>query len=317
MADNNAKFSRAKNTQNDEFYTQLTDVSKGMKNYKKFFKNKIILCNCDNPRHSAFWKYFHLNFEALGLKKLVSAHYNQVETTYKMEYTGGNDNDIEDGVKTPFKGNGDFRNDESVELLKEADIVVTNPPFSLLREYIAQLIKYDKKFLIIGTQNALTYKEIFPLIRDNKIWWSASGCIRWFIIPNYIDKKYKLNDNGERVAEGDRSRWWTNIGYKGRCEKLMLCKKYTPEKYPKYDNYDVINVSHVDDIPCDYNGAMGVPITFFDKYNPEQFELLDARDYALNDKQKNKNTFLIKDIDSAINGKPVYARIVIRKKDNE
>lgn len=301
----NANLHKAKDAKNDEFYTQLTDVSKELMHYKQHFEDKIVLCNCDDPTWSAFWKYFHLNFSALGLKKLISTHYDKSEPTYKMEYTGGNDNDIEVGVKTPLEGNGDFRNQECLDLLDEADIVVTNPPFSLFREYVACLMEHEKKFLIIGNQNAITYKEIFPLIKDGKCWWGVSDCVRWFGIPDWVDMKHKLNQYGERIAEGARSRWWTNLDHSKRHEKLILWKEYTPMEYPKYDNYDAINIDKTDQIPVDYEGVMGVPITFLDKYNPDQFEIiwLDGTD-----------TTQWYGSGPAIDGKKKYRRLFIRKK---
>ena len=301
----NMNLHKAKSAKNDEFYTQLTDVAKELMHYKHHFKDKTVFCNCDDPTWSAFWKYFHLNFEALGLKKLISTHYDRTEPTYKMEYEGGDDNDIEVGVKTPLEGNGDFRNAECIELLKESDIVVTNPPFSLFREYVAQLMEYEKKFLIIGNQNALTYKEIFPLIKDSKCWWGAGDCVRWFLIPENTDMKYKLNDYGEKIAEGARSRWWTNLDHSKRHEKLILWKNYTLEEYPHYDNYDVINVDKVDKIPVDYDGVMGVPITFLDKYNPEQFEILGIANSA---------RWIDYECYTLIDGKKIYNRLIIRKK---
>lgn len=274
MASANTNLHKAKGAKNDEFYTQLTDVAKELMHYKAHFKDKIVFCNCDDPTWSAFWKYFHLNFAELGLKKLISTHYDREEATYKMEYTGGDDNDIEVGIKTPLEGNGDFRNKECLDLLDESDIVVTNPPFSLFREYVATLIEHEKKFLIIGNQNAITYKEIFPLIRNNKIWWGVGNCVRWFLIPDSTNMKFKINEYGERIAEGARSRWWTNIDNEKRHEKLILWKHYTSDDYPKYDNYDAINVDKVSEIPCDYDGVMGVPITFLDSFSPDQFEIL-------------------------------------------
>lgn len=258
----NANLHKAKDAKNDEFYTQLTDVAKELMHYKAHFKDKIVFCNCDDPTWSAFWKYFHLNFAELGLKKLISTHYDREETTYKMEYTGGNDNDIEVGVKTPLEGNGDFRNQECLDLLDECDIVVTNPPFSLFREYVAVLMEYQKKFLIIGNKNAITYKEFFPLLKDDEVWIGCNSPSE-FSTPDGVTKKL----NG-------LTRWFTNLDVAKRHEKLILWKKYTPEEYPKYDNYDAINVDKVSEIPCDYDGAMGVPITFMDKYNPDQFEIL-------------------------------------------
>ena len=258
----NANLHKAKNAKNDEFYTQLTDVSKELMHYKQHFKDKIVFCNCDDPTWSAFWKYFHLNFEALGLKKLISTHYDKTEPTYKMAYTGGDDNDIEVGVKTPLEGNGDFRNQECLDLLDEADIVVTNPPFSLFREYVACLMEHKKKFLIIGNKNAITYKEFFPLIKEDKVWLGYASPSE-FNTPDGITKKL----NG-------LTRWFTNLDHKKRHEKLILWKNYTSEEYPTYDNYDAINVDKVDQIPCDYDGVMGVPITYLDKHNPDQFEIL-------------------------------------------
>lgn len=297
----NDNLHKAKEAKNDEFYTQIADIEKELKHYKEHFKGKTVFCNCDDPEWSNFWKYFHLNFGLLGLKKLVTTHYDASDPTYKMEYTGGNDSDTSVGVITPLKQNGDFRSPECIELLQKAEIVVTNPPFSLAREYIACLMKQHKEFLIIGDMNWITYKEVFPLLKDDRIWF-GNCAVKEFIQPDGTIKKF-----GNKL-------WFTNLDHKKRHEKLILWKKYSPEEYPKYDNYDAINVDKVSDIPVDYDGILGVPITFLDKYNPEQFEILDARDYALNDKQKNKNTFLIKDADSAINGKPVYVRILIRRK---
>ena len=258
----NANLHKAKNAKNDEFYTQLTDVAKELMHYKHHFKDKTVFCNCDDPTWSAFWKYFHLNFEALGLKKLISTHYDKTEPTYKMEYTGGDDNDIEVGVKTPLEGNGDFRNQECLALLDEADIVVTNPPFSLFREYVACLMEHKKKFLIIGNKNSITYKEFFPLIKDDKIWIGYNS-------PSEFDTP----DGMTKKVQG-LCRWFTNLDIAKRHEKLILWKNYSPDEYPTYDNYDAVNVDKVEQIPVDYDGFMGVPITFLDKYNPEQFEIL-------------------------------------------
>ena len=260
----NSNLHKAKENKNDEFYTQLSDVEKEIWETVKSvkFNGMTVFCNCDDPTWSAFWKFFHLNFEALGLKKLISTHYDKYDPTYKMEYEGGNDNDVEIGVKTRLEGNGDFRNAECIELLKEADIVVTNPPFSLFREYVAQLMEYGKKFLIIGNKNSITYKEFFPLIKDNKVWIGYNSPTE-FDTPEGVTKKI----NG-------LSRWFTNLDIAKRHEKLTLWKTYTPEEYPKYDNYDAINVDKVLDIPIDYDGVMGVPITFLDKYNPDQFEII-------------------------------------------
>lgn len=275
----NANLHKAKEAKNDEFYTQLTDVVKELMHYKQHFKDKIVLCNCDDPTWSAFWKYFHLNFSALGLKKLISTHYDKNKPTYKMEYTGGDDNDIEVGVKTPLEGNGDFRNQECLDLLDECDIVVTNPPFSLFREYVACLMEHEKKFLIIGNMNALTYKEIFPLIRDNKLWYGASihSGDRKFGVPDSYPLDAAgcgIDENGQRYIKVKGVRWFTNLDYAARHEKLVLWKEYNLEEYPKYDNYDAININKYSEIPMNYDGVMGVPITFMDFYCPEQFEIL-------------------------------------------
>ena len=258
----NKNLNQAKTAKNDEFYTQITDIEKELKHYKHHFKDKTIFCNCDDPKQSNFWKYFHLNFNYFGLKKLIATHYHETEPTYKIEYTGEDDNDYEIGVVTSLETNGDFRSPECIELLKEADIIVTNPPFSLFREYLSQLVKYDKKFIIIGSKNAITYKEFFPLLKDNEVWIGYNSPIE-FSTPDGITTKL----NG-------LTRWFTNLDISKCHEKLILWKNYTPEKYPKYDNYDAINVDRVADIPVDYDGVMGVPITFLDKFCPEQFEIL-------------------------------------------
>ena len=233
----NKNLAAAKRAKNDEFYTQLTDVSKELVNYKHHFKGKVVFCNCDDPTWSAFWKYFHLNFAELGLKKLLSTHYDSEETTYKMEYTGGDDNDIEVGVKTPLEGNGDFRNQECLDLLDECDIVVTNPPFSLFREYVAALMEHEKKFIILGNMNALTYKEIFPLFKNNQIWYGASihSGDRKFYVPDDYPLKASgcgIDEEGKRFIKVKGIRWFTNLDYPARHEKLILWKNYTPKEYP-------------------------------------------------------------------------------------
>ena len=296
MANKNSNLNKARVAKNDEFYTQLTDVAKELMHYKAHFKDKIVLCNCDDPTWSAFWKYFHLNFAELGLKKLISTHYDREEATYKMEYTGGDDNNIEVGVKTPLEGNGDFRNKECLDLLDESDIVVTNPPFSLFREYVAVLMEHEKKFLIIGNKNAIVYKEFFPLLKDNEVWIGFTN-VKEFLQPDGSIKKF------------GNIGWFTNLDVAKRHEKLILWKKYTPEEYPKYDNYDAINVDKVSEIPCDYDGVMGVPITFLDKYNPEQFEIvgISASWCHCYVNQHEKSHCPI------INDKNLYQRIFIKK----
>ena len=304
----NANLRKAKNAKNDEFYTQLTDVSKELMHYKHHFRDKIVFCNCDDPTWSAFWKYFHLNFEALGLKKLISTHYDKTEPTYKMEYTGVDDNDIEVGVKTPLEGNGDFRNQECLDLLDEADIVVTNPPFSLFREYVACLVEHEKKFLIIGNQNAITYKEIFPLFRANVIWMGYHNGDMSFTVPDDSEPRatrFWIDSNGQKWRSIGNAMWVTNLDIQKRHEKIVLWKNYTFDEYPKYDNYDAINVNKVSEIPCDYDGVMGVPITFLDKYNPEQFEILGIANSA---------RWIDYECYTLIDGKKIYNRLIIRKK---
>ncbi len=316
----NANLHKAKDAKNDEFYTQLTDVSKELMHYKQHFKDKIVLCNCDDPTWSAFWKYFHLNFSALGLKKLISTHYNKNEPTYKMEYSGGDDNDIEVGTKTPLEGNGDFRNQECLDLLDEADIVVTNPPFSLFREYVAVLMEHEKKFIIIGPRNAITYGDIFPLIRDNRMWLGNgfSGGNAYFRIPEGTDVSQYANGvyNPEtKLVKFRNCSWFTNLDLAKRHEKLILWESYTSEKFPTYENYKAINVDKIASIPADYNGIMGVPITFLDNYNPEQFEIIGQTNKKdVSEATEALRTDAIHRHGGWINGKEKYMRILIRKK---
>ena len=269
MASNNLQ--KAKKAKNDEFYTRLTDVEKELLHYRDQFRGKIIFCNCDDPEESNFWLYFKLNFEFLGIKKLMSTHYEGNIPSYKLEMYS------EDKiVKTILKGNGDFRSDESIELLKESDMVVTNPPFSLYIEYVAQLIKYDKKFLILSNNNSITYKEIFPLLKDNKMWLGySSNKTMEFKLPDSYEKWNRIED-GVKYGKVPAISWFTNMEVLKRNEDIILFREYSEEMYPKYDNYDAINISKVKDIPKDYYGVMGVPITFMSKYNPEQFEILNC-----------------------------------------
>lgn len=285
----NENLKKAKKEKNDEFYTQLTDIEKELRHYKKHFKDKIVFCNCDDPEYSNFWRYFSLNFEELGLKKLIATHYEPHKQSYKLEMWK-DEAGVHSGIKT-LKENGDFRSTESLELLQEADIVVTNPPFSLFREYIDKLMKYEKKFLIIGNKNAITYKEFFPLLKENKVWIGYNSPTEFTLPDGTITKKIS-----------GLTRWYTNLDIDKRHEDITLYRHYTPEEYPKYDNYDAIEVSKVSDIPCDYDGAMGVPITFMDKYNPDQFEIIKFR--KGND-----------DNDLMVNGKWPYFRILIKRKE--
>lgn len=279
----NKNLLQASQAKKDEFYTQLTDIENELKYYKDQFRDKVVFCNCDDPKESNFVKYFSMNFEHLGLNKLIATHYKEAnlfthEPPYKLEYTGDkNDNRMPDSNEfmKEMIGTGDFRSPECIELLREVDIVVTNPPFSLFREYVAQLVKFDKKFLIMGNQNAITYKEIFKLIKDNKMWLgqSLNGRNILFQIPDYYESYYKIID-GKKYAFPKGVVWFTNLDVPKRNEQMVLYKKYTKEDYPTYDNYDAINVDRTEQIPLDYAGAMGVPITFLHKYNPEQFEII-------------------------------------------
>lgn len=280
---NNKDLNKAATQKKDEFYTQLSDIEKELKYYKQYFKDKTIFLNCDDPEYSNFWKYFHLNFYVFDIKKLISTHYETDKQSYKMEIirngSGEGQLSLPDFVKTPLKQNGDFRSPECIEILKEADIVITNPPFSLFREYIAQLFKYEKKFIIIGNINAVKYKEIFPYFKDNKIWLGKSihSGDREFAVPDSYPLKaagYRIDENGKKYIRVKGVRWFTNLEYDKRTEDIILYKKYSPEEYPKYINFDAIDVSKISEIPLDYNGLMGVPVTFIDYYNPNQFEII-------------------------------------------
>lgn len=289
----NSNLHKAKDSKKDEFYTQLGDIERELKYYKSHFKDKVVYCNCDDPRVSNFFHFFSYNFEKLGLKKLIATCYknqdmdlfsgNKSEQAIYLVYEGDkNDNRIPDpneiGVK-PLKGDGDFRSRECIELLKQADIVVTNPPFSLFREYVSQLIDYDKKFLIVGTWNAISYKEIFKLIKEDKLWIGINSNRNFsgFIVPKHYSMhgtEARIDENGNRVVSTNNTCWFTNLDITKRHEDLILYKKYNPNEYQSYENFDAINVDKTNEIPMDYKGLMGVPITFLDKYSPNQFEIL-------------------------------------------
>ena len=318
MAKKNTNLHNAKKAKNDEFYTQLSDIEKEMAHYKEFFKGKIVYCNCDDARESNFFKFFANNFESLGLKKLISTGFKENGKGVKLVYEGDkNSNFMVDDAEvavTELEGNGDFRSEECIELLKECDVVVTNPPFSLFREYVAQLMEYGKKFLIIGEQNALTYKEIFPYVKANQLWWGASihsGDRKFYVPDNYPlnASTCGVDEDGKRFVRVKGIRWWTNIENTTHSTPMDLFKKYSADEYPKYDNYDAINVDKTADIPMDYEGVMGVPITFFDKYCPTQFEIVGLDRYV-EDNPRYGHRF-------HINGKETYARILIRRKENE
>lgn len=313
----NKNLRNANKAKNDEFYTQLSDIEKELKNYKEHFRDKVVFCNCDDPEESHFWRYFSENFVYLGIKKLVCTHYEDEKPSYKLEISRDINKDgkidKKDGERIQLKQNGDFRSPECIEILQEADIVVTNPPFSLFREYVSQLMEYNKKFVIVANQNAITYKEIFKLIKENKLWlgYGFTGGAAHFINKHYKDYATAGNHK-EWMIRVSGVTWFTNLEINKRHEDLILYKTYSESEYPKYDYYDAINVDKTKDIPKDYSGAMGVPITFLDKYSPEQFEIVDGIGrYSMltGPTKETKGTYLTK-----INGEPKYARVIIKNK---
>ena len=349
----NSPLHSAKRAKNDEFYTQFSDIAEELRHYRKHFRGKIVFCNCDDPYESNFFKYFALNFNFFGLKKLIATCYagspiantelslfdhappenKTTRNPHKIEIAeviqnpekGFDLTDVayllrnEKNVLTRLKGNGDFRSDECIELLKQVDIVCTNPPFSLFREYVAQLDELGKQFVIIGNKNAITYKEVFKLIKENKMWIGETpmGKDMLFNVPDDFAKELLANKkegSAYKIVDGivkgrSQAIWFTNLDIRKRHEPLYLYKHYTPETYPKYDNYDAIEVPKVVKIPEDYDGVMGVPISFLDKYNPEQFEILGKT----NNKDLGQD-YLIGDNPMAmIDGKGLYHRILIRK----
>jgi len=352
----NETLGKAKKNKADEFYTQMPDIEAELRHYKEHFRGKVVLCNCDDPYESNFFKYFAMNFNFLGLKKLIATSFSDSPVAFgqlplfeiqklknrpsgekpacKIVITEVEDQNADGAVDladverllkngknalTLLEGDGDFRSAECVELLKQADIVVTNPPFSLFREYMAQLVEYEKKFIIIGNINAITYKDVFKLIKRNEVWLGQSihSGDREFRVPDDYPLQaagYRVGEDGIKYIRVKGVRWFTNLDYSKRHESLTLYKRYTPEEYPTYDNYDAINVDKVAEIPCDYDGAMGVPITFLDKYNPDQFEIISSNDLRKRGDVPYKEHGLIKDKDGAINGHPTYVRIVIRRK---
>lgn len=363
----NSNLKSASKAKNDEFYTQLADIEKELKYYKGQFRGKVVYCNCDDPFESNFFKYFASNFNALGLKQLIATSYKPSPiantqlglfgkdevlsepkgrpkvTANKFLINEVNDingdgafdlDDIAEQLKanknnewSPMSDEGDFRSEESIELLKKADIVVTNPPFSLFREYVEQLDTFNKKFLIIGNTNAITYKEIFKLIKENKLrtGYTNFNVGMFFVVPDGWEKFHHIDERGNKIARVSTSCWFTNLEVEKHKEEITLYKKYTPEEYPKYDNYDAINVDKVTDIPLDYEGCIGVPITFIDKYNPDQFEIIGFT--HRNDPYNLKTKIYTKqDADNFndLNGSPIlkdkdgvrfiYMRIIIRNK---
>ena len=329
----NKNLHAAKATKQDEFYTQLSDIEKELRHYKEHFKGKTVLCNCDDPRVSNFFHYFSYNFEQLGLKKLITTCYknqerdlfskHNSERAIYLEYTGDKDGnrvpDLEEiGIKH-LSGDGDFRSAECIELLREADIVVTNPPFSLFRQYVVQLVALGKKFLVIANQNAITYKEIFRLIRENQIWLGYTHPEKFIVPDEYEQREHRSwrDEDGTNWRSLGNACWFTNLDIEKRHEELILFKPYDPEVFPTYDNYTAIEVSRYKDIPRDYDGVMGVPLTFLDKYNPDQFEIVGS-DYEV--KQGLLPELLQKGwhgkIDRGyVDGRRLYARILIRHRE--
>lgn len=289
----NQALSKAREAKQDEFYTQLSDIENELKHYRKHFKGKVVYCNCDDPRVSNFFHFFSYNFEKLGLKKLLTTCYksrerdlfsrNDSEHAIYLEYKGTWG---KGGVPDPkmigdnhLKGDGDFRSKESISLLKKADIVVTNPPFSLFREYIAQLMEHDKKFIIVGNQNAIKYNDVFPLVEAGKIWLGHNSGDMAFKVPDYYeprDTRYWVDADGQKWRSLGNTCWFTNLDIAKRHEELILYKDYSPEEYPPYVNYDAIEVGSASNIPRDFEGAMGVSVTFLSRYNPDQFEIIGS-----------------------------------------
>lgn len=351
MAGNKA-LQRAAKAQQDEFYTSLYDIENEMYYYREHFKGKVVLCNCDDPYESAFFKYFAMKFNTFGLKKLIATCYAGSPIAQRqlslfdedtpprerkpycavveefLDYNGDTATDLTDiryilehnvggGVRV-LEGDGDFRSPECVELLKEADIVATNPPFSLFREYVAQLFEYGKKFIIIGSQNALTYKEIFPLFMQNRMWMGVgfNGGNAYFEVPTDDTERYAegVYDSEKNRVKFRNVRWFTNLEHGRRHEDVPLYETYTPEKYPKYDNYDAIEVSKTHMIPMDYWGVMGVPITFMDKYDPNQFEIVGCTESEGKGLSNGLWDSESKVAQPLINGRRIYKRLFIRRR---
>lgn len=345
----------ASKVKQDEFYTQLADIENELKHYKEHFIGKVVFCNCDDPYESNFFKYFAMNFNHLGLKKLIATCYdnspiaftqlsllgkdnektfpNKNRKTYKIEITEVKDFNNDGAVDlsdvdyllrnnqntlSHLKGNGDFRSEECIKLLKQADIIVTNPPFSLFREYVAQLIEYNKKFLILGNQNAITYKEIFQLLKENKMWLGYKSGDMAFTVPSYYEPRetrFWIDESGQKWRSMGNICWFTNLDIRKRHEDLPLYKQYNSDEFPKYDNYDAINIDKVSDIPYDYYECMGVPITFLDKYNPEQFEIIDINPHFFT--MVSQGLPKLKQLTlKNVGKKDPYARILIRRKTN-
>ena len=312
----NTDLNAAQTEKNDEFYTQLTDIEKELRHYRRHFRDKIVYCNCDDPTISNFYHYFHQNFRKLGLKQLISTCYK----SQNREMFSQHDKDTAIGLRYdgtsllasdfPLAGDGDFRSQECIDLLKASDIVVTNPPFSLFGEFLAQLIEFDKKFLIIGNMNATTYKAVFPLFQDNRIWYGASirSGDREFGVPEHYSltaANSRVDKDGNKFVRVKGVRWFTNLDHRKRRVGFPLYEKYSPEEFPQYDNYDAINVNKTKEIPMDYDGNIGVPTSFMDKYSPDQFEIIGTDSALLSRINDSRGRFYL-------NGQRIFARIVIR-----
>lgn len=326
----NSKLSAARSAKNDEFYTRIEDVEVELLHYREHFRGKTVYLNCDDPRWSAFWRYFCLQFDTLGLERLIATHYTGVvdpgAPSFMIDVVRGRD--VTDpqlidpetvGVQRALVGDGDFRSEECIELLKQSDIVVTNPPFSLFREYVAQLVEYGKQFVILGNMNAITYKEVWPLVQQGKLWFgpSISSGDRPFGVPDAYPLEAAgcwIDDDGQKWIRVKGVRWFTNLDHSRRHEELPLWKRYTSEEYPTYDNYDAINVNKVKDIPQDYDGAIGVPITFLDKWNPEQFEILGITEANASGNSGGLWAGADTGRHAFVDGKRVYARVFVKRK---
>jgi hypothetical protein len=346
----NINLSSSRSDKADEFYTQLSLIESELKHYKGHFKGKVVLCNCDDPYESNFFKYFAINFNSLGLKKLIATCYQgspiantqlslfdfeseedkTTKSPHKIEIEEVNDEtgdgriglaDVEYLLRNKkntlvrLDGDGDFRSAECIEFLKQADVVVTNPPFSLFREYMAQIMEYGKEFLVIGNQNAITYREIFPLVRDNQIWLGYNNGHFWFMVPDTYDVKqtdFKIDENGQKWRRMGNICWFTNLDIKKRHEDMTLFRNFSPDIYPKYDNYDAVEVSKTADIPCDYYGIMGVPITFMQYHSPEQFQIVGVTANGLVPDEIKIGDFKTYN-NPIINGQPKYQRVIIKR----
>lgn len=312
IKNSNTNLHKAKSAKKDEFYTQLADIEKELRYYKTHFKDKIVFCNCDDPTWSAFWKYFHLHFAELGLKKLISAHYDTTNPTYKLIYTGGNDRDISVGVKTLLNSNGDFLSQECMDLLDKCDIVCSNPPFSKFKLYMSMLLEKNKKFIILGNLNSVTYTNIMPLITQRKLWLGVNSGHFWFKVPQWYEEKktdFIIDENGEKWRRIGNICWYTNLDIPLMHKEIPLSEEYSP-KYPMCTNIDAIFVRCVAEIPKDYYGKMAVPITILPKLSPEQFTVLGFDKELTTDKGR---------VRIMVDGKEKtqYARLIIKRNVSE